>query len=520
MTPFKAVSPEKTSNTLLLLPLLPVIFFFAHNLDQFTDLILNRNVAFLFLLYLLASLLVFLLFRKICRLPLRLAACAGTLLMSAFLFFGAIQDFLYRFNSLHRLSNSLVLLFLLLVVVLVFIFVAWRKKYPLKQFSRYLTILFILLIAYESVSVVLQYAKRKNAYKIAGSMVSPVELPAVSGTTPLPDIYYIIFDSYTGQPALKDYWNYENEIYPYLRSKGFFTVDSGFSNYNSTPYSISSMLNMQYLKGAGPYLHSNSSNFLIGRKTYIDNAFYRFLKKNGYRFSIFSQLEDKELLTTFGFLGVEKPVRWVRKQTMERIYLNPWILEKITRLFRGAGAQSAIIKKSMEQFRRYNQQAIDHLLSSCNNKSVSDTSGPLFSFTHIMLPHDPYQVDENWNYIATATPGGGDMNGYLRQIKYSNKLIRQFTDCLLADTTRKKIIIIQGDHGYRHNGSAPVSRQFDALNVIYFYNQDYTGISKKMSHVNTFRAVINNCFNGRLPLLNDTFMVQTKKEVDDNQQQY
>src|SRR5437762_14020871 len=99
------------------------------------------------------------------------------------------------------------------------------------------------------------------------------------------------------------------------------------------------------------------------------------------------------------------------------------------------------------------------------------------------------------------------MKGYLTQLKYSNKLIRQITECLLSDTTRQKIIIFQGDHGYRHFADAPINKQYGALIAFYFYNKNYSGLNKSMSNVNTYRIIINRFFEGRLPLLQDSIVL-------------
>jgi Sulfatase len=138
--------------------------------------------------------------------------------------------------------------------------------------------------------------------------------------------------------------------------------------------------------------------------------------------------------------------------------------------------------------------------------SLAVLSSWVFSYTHFMVPHDPYQVDENGNVIPFAKPGGQDMNGYLKQLKYSNKLIREITQQLLKDSSRKKIIIIQGDHGYRHYTNAPETEPYGALNAIYFYNKDYAGLYKKISLVNTYRVVLNVFFGCQIPLLKDSIV--------------
>ena len=506
------MSAEITSNiktekrVIILLLILPNIFFFLHNLAEFMERILTDEVLYLFIAYSIVSIFLFIIIKSVFRQTSLFAAIFSNLIITVFLFFGILQDFLLRFKQFGFLSNTFFLLISAITLLFIISYFIRKNKKRMKPTSRYLLMLFSVLISYESILIAYKTATGKTIAAITDRMISPVKIETDS-IAEKPDIYYIVFDGYTGPASLKEYWGFENDIYPYLNSRGFYTIDSAFSNYKSTPFSISSVLNLQYLTGSEPYLYSNSSNFLIGQQVYKKNILFSFLKKQQYDFSIFSQLENKKMLTAFGFLGVEKPVNWLRKLTIERIYLDPWKLNKLKSLFSLGSAQQTVKLESMMKFDGYNKKAIDHIFSDCDKSSEGKLSKPVFSYTHFMLPHDPYLRDESGNLVDSPQPGGMNMNGYLRQIKYSNLLIKKITDCLLSDTSRKKIIIIQGDHGYRHNPDAPENRQFEALNAIYFYNQDYKGLRKNMSHVNTFRVVLNNIFGSHLLLLDDKSFV-------------
>lgn len=488
----------------LLLPVLPVVFFFLHSLNQFNELIFTFGVLLLFLIYSSFSFILFFCLTKIPKLSLSQSFFLGTLITTSFLFFGVLQDTLLHLKKIQFLSNSLFLLFFIFTIIVSLSFLIKKKRYNPGIANRFITLLFLVLIGYEIFLFSITMIRGKSIYAIADDMTSPVLITKNQTKDVKPDIYHIVFDGYTNRPAFNEFWEYDNDIYPFLTSKGFYTVDSAMSNYKSTPFSISSTFNLQYLKGAGPYLVSNSSNFLVGQRTYIDNLLFSFLKQEEYQLSNFSQLENEKLLTGFGFLGVEKPSNWLRKLTMERIYLNPWIISKISKFFKGADKLPTMIKRSMKSFRDYNNNALQHVSYNCEKYAKSGEAAPLFSYTHFMIPHDPYQVDKEGNFIPSAQPGTNNMKGYLEQVKYSNKLIRQITGCLLSDTTRKKIIIFQGDHGYRHFGNASSSKQYGALNAFYFYNNDYEGLAKHMSHVNTYRIVLNKFFGTQLSILKDS----------------
>ena len=500
------VLQKSSSNKFIfLLPLLPVIFFFSHNLNRFIELILTIEVLFLFILYSLFSVLIFISCNIILKRGIPFSIFLSYLLIVVFLFFGLIQDFLSQLKLVPFLSNTLFLLTSFTLVILFLSIKLKNYKKRLKTVNRFLTILFLALICFESVMLCYKIISGKTITAITNKMTAPIRINVPGSIIEHPDIYYFIFDSYTNRPALNKYWRYDNDIYDFLNSKGFFTVDSAFSNYKSTPYSISSVLNLQYLKGAAGYQHTNSPNFLTGLRLYKNNILYSFLKNIGYTFSNFSQLESEKLQTGFGFLGVEKPVTWLRKQTMERVYVDPWMRNKLNRIFGGNKSERIITINNMKIFDSYNKNALKHIQSLCINYSTKDNKNlPLFSFTHFMLPHNPYLIDENGNYTGISNPAGGNMDGYLGQVKYANQLIRQITNCLLEDTARKKIIIFQGDHGYRHYADAPFEMQFASLNALYFYNKNYTGLRKDLSNVNTFRVVINNFFDGNLPILKDS----------------
>jgi hypothetical protein len=505
----KPVATKKESDKkFMLLPVAPVVFFFLHNLNQYKELILTIDVLLLLLVYSVSALIIYTGIKKILRLSFFQSIFLSTVIMSFFLFFGALQDFFFQFKKYPYLSNSFLLFILYLLAIFIILVLIKKKKLSLVKPARYLALVFITVTSIEIILLGITIYKGKTVQAITHRMESHVLDDLKIDSSGKPDIYHILFDSYTNAPALNQFWGYDDDIYPFLNSKGFFTVDSGFSNYTSTPYSITSIFNLQYLPGAEPYLYSNSSNFYLGQRAFNENALFRFLKKNRYKLSIYSQLENERMMLAMGFLSVLPPSNWLRNQTFERIFMNPWMMDKLKSLFSNKKQQPSTIIKSMEDFTNYNKKALDHILSDCQSASKSGVNaGQIFSFTHILLPHDPYLLDENGNPVKSPQPGGIDMKGYLGQIKYSNKLIKQITTCLLSDTTRKKIIIFQGDHGYRHFDNAPSSAQFGALNAIYFYNKNYTGLKKVLSHVNTYRVVINNFFNGHLVLLKDTTLL-------------
>ena len=266
------VAEKPAYNRYILLPLLPVLFFFLHNLNQFTELIFTASVLKLFLAYCALVFLFVITCKKILRLSLSLSLFAGTIMITGFLFFGIIQDMLFRIGSRPFITSNITLFFLLVVPLGLFVILARRKQVRMINSNRFLVLLFSVLVSYEAILLCITLVTGKSLYTLARHMVTPVPIKPKNELSVKPDIYHIVFDSYTNRPILNKYWQFDNDIYPFLDSLGFFTIDSAICNYKTTPFSLSSTFNLQYLKGAEPFLVSNSSNFMVGRQTFISTS--------------------------------------------------------------------------------------------------------------------------------------------------------------------------------------------------------------------------------------------------------
>jgi len=105
-----------------------------------------------------------------------------------------------------------------------------------------------------------------------------------SGVSSKPDVYYIILDAFASHDTLKEFGGYDNsEFLDYLKSKGFYVVEKACSNYDRTPFSISSSLNMQYI---------DQVPRALGENYVADNVYYRLIQ-NSPVFNLFKRLGYK-----------------------------------------------------------------------------------------------------------------------------------------------------------------------------------------------------------------------------------
>jgi len=102
------------------------------------------------------------------------------------------------------------------------------------------------------------------------------------------------------------------------------------------------------------------------------------------------------------------------------------------------------------------------------------------------------------------------MKMYTDQLHYTDKIVLQAVDKILASSKTPPIIIIQGDHGpVSYFGEDEVGRgnmkeQDAILNAYYFPGQKYDLLYPSITPVNSFRVVFNTFYGEAYKFLPDT----------------
>jgi hypothetical protein len=125
-----------------------------------------------------------------------------------------------------------------------------------------------------------------------------------------------------------------------------------------------------------------------------------------------------------------------------------------------------------------------------------------------MMPHYPYYFDKNGMEKPYETlVEGNQLNkqAYIEYLQYANKKLLALVEHILNSSATPPVIILMGDHGFRHFTS-PVVAKYHFLNLaaVYLPSKDYAGFSDSLSGVNFFRTILNTSFNQRLPSLKDS----------------
>lgn len=470
--------------------LLPVFFVF-HGYTENYDFIPVKDVSLLLLIYLLAPAVLFLFFWVVFRNRSK-AALLSFYSLCFYFFFGYIYDVLYSLDPQGFLSKYSVIIVSFLIGFFFLAFFLFRYKGAFQKLNYVLNVFLVCLLL---VDVVWLATKVFNRQKNQNNDLSETFIHCNHCSKP--DIYLLVADEYAGDRQLKETMNFDNSGFKrQLESRGFFSPQSN-SNYNYTVFSISSMLQMDYLKGiVGRSVDHNDLS--VCYKAIRENNVFRFLSGNGYalyNFSIFD-IHDQPSITASSVLPGK--LRFITAQT----FFNR--IEKNIVLNMANGLGAAVKKKSLYMYYQSNVRALDSLKAAVHKK----TATPKFVYTHLIMPHFPYYftrsgISRPVEEIQSGTER--DIPKYLEYVEYTNKVVLQLIDSIRANSAKPPVIIFLSDHGFRQYPSE-VNRNYffsNQLNV-YLPGHNYEQLYNGISSVNLFRVLFNSEFNQRLPLLADS----------------
>lgn len=475
---------------LLLLPL----FFVLHGYVEFFPAVPVLGAVMLFGKYVLAFAVVLLVMYLFYQ-NFRKAAMMALVLMLLFFFFGAVHDALKNLTFLPFLAKYSVLLPLIAIAAVAAAVLVKRSRFSFNRPVSFLNLLLILLCVLDL--VVLATKPNRNEHRaVSGNAIVKCD------TCSKPDIYLIISDEYAGKESLQTLFNHDNTPFEdALKQKGFTVLKNTTSNYNFTPFSIASMLSMNYLHNIGNV--ANEKNALTRALNTIDNnATVDVLKQHGYdikNYSYFSlagqpSLTEQSLLTTREGL--------ISGQTL------------FSRLYRDLGYHLMTTlrwKRFTKQITETDYRNNELLMQKTIDEAQRPSTSPKFVYTHLMMPHYPYFTDSTGklNPVDKITEGNqANMQLYLGYLKYTNGVLLQLVDKLQAAVPPNTVIMLMSDHGYREY-PREIDRRFEFLNLNATYGLADSTLIK--SSVNQFRRLFNSILGQNYPFLQDSTFYLVEK---------
>lgn len=469
--------------------LLPV-FFVLHGCMENFNYIPFSDAALLTGLYIAVTLLLLLIGRLVFRSWAK-ASFFAFLVMAFHFFFGSMHDALRKIAGNSFISTyTFVLPAALLFFIVAFIFIK-RKKTGFGRLFLYLNALFLVLLLTDAVMLL---GKMQRQHRVAALPASFANCDTCSK----PDIYFILADEYAGNEELKNLFGYDDSAFiQSLEQRQFKVLKESYSNYNYTPFSMASILNMNYLSLGGK--NRDQSDLTYCYESIRNSSVLQFLQSQQYQFYNYSifDFEGQPGRRLENFLPVS--TRLITAQTFLSRIDKEILFNIVTRWRSNAG------RKKVTYAAKHNNENIYDLTWKIAEQK---TTAPKFVYAHLEMPHYPYYYDKNGQEQPfDKLTEGNQVNkaAYIGYLQYCNGKLAALVDHILQSSARPPVIILMGDHGFRHFNE-PVDNKYYFMNLVSVHlpNRDYSSFHDSLTGVNLFRALFNSSFGQHLPYLKDS----------------
>jgi hypothetical protein len=478
---------ERIPFFLFLLPLFIVVHIEKEFYELYSYDLMYSRLAFLFLMPLAA----FAFFRLVTKNYKKMALMALALSLYIF-YFGEVRYWLTRKFPNSFVTGYAFLLPVLLAIALFFIIRIYRSQKDFKRSFRFINLALLLFIVGDLALLFTRMNVKQGQAQALASTYQPCD------TCTKPDIFYLLLDCYTSSDMLQKEFGYNNSrTDSFLTQKGFRIIRNSKSNYNLTPFSMSSCFNMDYLRKVEINTDYYLRDYVPALKYVYNSQLFPMLEKQGYEIINHSVFNIKNHPTTAKLFDI-----W----DVARLYDQ-------YNLFKKAYIDLSFHLPRWLQFNVEDDRGVDYALNRDRHDSIvlkqilqtaaATSAKPRFVYTHFLVPHTPFTFDSTGRRVGVLPmmDDETEKRAYLNQTIYVNTLMRRVLDSIFAHASRPLVVIVQGDHGYRYSDLQQQEKEFPNLNAFYFYNRDYRFLNDTLSNVNTFRIVFNTFFNQHYTLL-------------------
>jgi len=402
-------------------------------------------------------------------------------------------------------------IFLIVFIIGTYFFIKTKKK--LNNATTIVNFVALTLVVISIINVGTYYLDSDNFFEPVKAE-SDKKIDESKIMESYPDIYYIILDEYADADMLKKYLGYDNqEFISFLEEKGFHVSTDSYSNYLGSGNSIASTLNMDYihLKPREFDFSSNELGLSIPSTQFLsaNSKVMEYLQSKGYEV-----VHINSAIYPTDTKGIADHFLCFDKNTNSEFL--PLLFE--TSMLKSLNLQ--IWNSDLREPKLCSFKALTNL------DNISEK--PIFVLSHFLLPHGPYVFGPDGepkivgSFLSTPTRRGWDPPGYIEQLQFANKKMKEVIEKLLDDKD-PPVILLYSDHGFRHPtpgstkfgavdemeyglstiGEEFIKKRYNNLEAYYFPDKPRNFLLEDTTNVNTFRIIFNLYFNDNFEILDD-----------------
>jgi hypothetical protein len=311
-----------------------------------------------------------------------------------------------------------------------------------------------------------------------------------------PDIYFILTDGYPGDKELNDLLGFDNSGFKNELKKRGFHCPSTSSNYNYTPFSIASIMIMDYLPGIKG-IDTDPGDLSICFGAMKEARFFQVLQAHGYELHNFSLFDIHKQPSPYSESVLPTRTKFITSQTL------------LSRVERNMLYNNNALFKSLQRKRTY--ISYNNIIKAYGStlQAITQTSAkPRFIYSHLEMPHYPYYFDSKGNPVAEENLREGkerDTAMFKEYLVYTNKKLLALVDSIQQKNSRPAVIMLVSDHGYRELPFRfPIEYEFNNSVAIYLPGKNYSQFYEGISNINICRSFLNVQFRQQFPLVKDS----------------
>ena len=444
----------------------------------------------------------------------RSALLSGSILF-LFFYFGHFSNLLAKITlfgmDLNRYRYPILLAFIIFVVS-IFVIIKIKKPEKVVVFAN---LICLLLLAISLIQIIRFESQSYSAKPDGTSVALERDQTDQSNSENLPDVYYIVLDSYGRQDELKTDFDIDNSIFiNTLNQLGFVIPPCTHSNYQFTETSLTSSLNMNYLSALNiPIDKISDQNSAIKFSSLISNSLIRKeFESLGYQFISFkSAYPFVDIPNSDIYYDVEMDTPFTLSQESINFY-NLFLRTTIMRVLMDAqdshpenfdflpdwvvqliNPKNSLFTSSLYKQYQQNLYSLDELAN------IPQLPGNKFIYAHLFLTHPPYtfNLDGSFRQNEVIT-SGEDYVAYRENVIYATQRYTDLIQKIIEKSPTPPIIILQGDHSYPENGN-----RTRILNAYFLPGDGNKQVYPTITPVNTFRLVLDYYFDRNYELLPD-----------------
>ncbi|MFN5134977.1 MAG: sulfatase-like hydrolase/transferase [Chitinophagaceae bacterium] len=462
-------------------------FYVLDGFNKYPDYISSKTALLLFFKVSIASLLLAAVIRL--KTGVLRSIHISAWLIIIYLFYRAIINAVISFKPLFLLEEAP---YNLSVLILLSILYLWNciitDTGKLRKRYNFIVIVFAVLVSIELVKLIVPTLQKREK-QVKAEKTEFISVPNMNR----PNVYLFIMDEYAGFASLEEHFNFSNRAFrDSLLAKSFFVAAQPKCNYNFTFFSCLALLQMNYANNQSIEELQKSDAYLKAAQAIQETNTIHFFKSNGYQIinNTFYKLAPED---DPWFMVVPLEEKLITNKTMGN-YLQKTALNHLP-----SNTIQKFLNTRIANFNSYNEQAVTNVL-----KQLKSERGPVFMYTHLLMPHDPYiktKTGIERPYHVIYTEGLKDYKkNYVEYMEHvNNELLKMINS--IQSASKNAVIILTSDHGNRFRKNKTKESDFNNFFAIYTPNNDYREYTDTISTVNIFRHLLNNNFQQSLPLL-------------------